>query len=132
MPVCKPLHLSLEATRGLLADWGALWPGPLHTADETTKATKPPHRPIIAGDIGWGVQSAAPTSSAQVRRRHSGLSHTELTFCSRALLVSQTRHFRRDGMAMKTTVSSQTLQRFFCARQASKQLLCVDALDTTR
>ncbi len=97
--------------RRCLVNGRALWPGPLPTADDTAKATKAPHKPIIAGDIGWGVQSAVPTSSAQVRRRHSGLSHTGPIICSRALLVAQTRHFRRDGMAMKTTVSTQTQQR---------------------
>lgn len=44
--------------------------------------------------------------------------HAELSLT--ALLASQTRHFRRDGMAMKTTVSSQmmqhALQRLPCNR----------------
>ena len=43
--------------------------------------------------------------------------HAELSLT--AMLASQTRHFRRDGMAMKTTVSSQMMQNVL------QRLLCI-------
>lgn len=70
MPAC-PLQTTApipKVLRRRSADWSASCPGPLPTTDDAAKpTTKPPHRPLIAGDIGWGVQSAMPSTSAQVR-----------------------------------------------------------------
>ena len=42
---------------------------PAASATPPTAGQQRPHRPMVAGDIGWGVQEALPSSSMQARRR---------------------------------------------------------------